>query len=97
MVAYRRWSLIYVLHFAAVKAAIHSGGAGDPAAPVNLLIYYWVLFLSSLLLQVEKEYLPVEWENLSLKQLRELSWIKSQCVELSETICFEWWHQEVTL
>ncbi len=58
MVTYRQTSsqrsLIYVLHLAAVKAAIHSGGAGDPAAPVNLLIYYWVLFLSSLLLQVEK-------------------------------------------
>lgn len=47
MVTYRQTSslgkfdLCFILSYsAAVKAVIHSGGAGDPVAPVNLLIYH---------------------------------------------------------
>lgn len=41
------------------------------------------------LLQVKKKYLPVEWENLSLKHFRELWWINRSLLKYARPFAFE--------
>lgn len=98
MVTFRQtssqWSLIYVPQ----QAAYATEEPADPRAPPppppppSPLISWSTVesdFSHHSLLQVKKKYLPVEWENLSLKHFRELWWINRGLLKYARPFAFE--------